>query len=58
MRAQGKDLNNPERRIYVGYNGQRYVKVEELLKDPIVQRRLKSAERLATKLGLKSELDK
>ena len=45
--------NGPGRRIYVGTKGHRYVKPEELLKDPNVKRRLESADRLASRLGLK-----
>ena len=42
-----------ERRIYVGPKGHRYVKPEELYRDPEVIERLKSAKRLAIRLGLK-----
>ena len=42
-----------ERRIYVGSKGHRYVKPDELLRDPKVKRRLESADRLADRLGLK-----
>lgn len=51
--TERSDENGPERRIYVGAKGHRYVKPEELLKDPKVKRRLESADRLACRLGLK-----
>ena len=41
------------RRIYVDEKGHRYVKVEELLRDPVIRERLESAERLAERLGLR-----
>ena len=44
-----------ERRIYVGANGHRYVKPEELLRDPNVKRRLERADELACRLGLKGK---
>ena len=55
MTDQSKDTKGPDHRIYVGDKGQRYVKAEELLRDPNVQRRLKSADRLASRLGLKGK---
>lgn len=55
MSARSKDNEEPKHRIYVGEKGQRYVKAEELLRDPNVQRRLESADRLATRLGLKGK---
>ena len=42
-----------ERQIYVGPKGHRYVKAEELFKDPNVRKRLRSADRLAERLHLK-----
>ncbi len=55
MTDQSKGNNESERRIYVGEKGHRYVKAEELLRDPNVRRRLESADRLANRLGLKGE---
>lgn len=46
-----------ERRIYVGAKGHRYVKPEELLRDPNVKRRLERADQLASRLGLKGKPD-
>ena len=44
-----------ERRIYVGAKGHRYVKAEELLRDPNVKRRLERVDKLASGLGLKGQ---
>ncbi len=41
-----------ERQIYLGPKGHRYVKAEELLRDPTTLKRLESADRLAHRLGL------
>lgn len=45
--------NGPERKIYIGAKGYRYIKVDELLKDPVFRSRLDSADRLAERLGLR-----
>ena len=45
--------NKSERPIYIGARGQRYVKPDELLKDEVVKARIKRAEKLASKLGLR-----
>ena len=45
--------NRSERRIYVGARGHRYVKAEELWRDPNVKHRLERADHLACRLGLK-----
>lgn len=55
MTDRSKGDKGPEHRIYVGEKGRRYVKAEELLRDPNVQRRLESADRLAARLGLKGK---
>ena len=52
---RSKDSKGAVHRIYVGEKGHRYVKAEELLRDPNVQRRLQSADRLANRLGLKGK---
>lgn len=54
-RVLGNDEKASGHRIYVGAKGQRYVKAEELLKDPNVKRRLERADRLADKIGLKNK---
>ncbi len=51
------DEGDGQRRIYVGDKGQRFVKAEELLRDPNVRRRLERADHLASKLGLKGKRD-
>ena len=58
MAARSRDeKDGRERRIYVGEKGQLYVKPEELLRDPNVQRRLERADHLASRLGLKRKRD-
>ena len=57
MTDPSNDEKAPERRIYVGAKGHRYVKAEELLGDPLVQRRLEQADHLASRLGLKGNPD-
>ena len=58
MAEHGNDERSDQgRQIYVGDKGHRYVKADELLKDPNVKRRLKRADQLASKLGLKGKRD-
>ena len=57
MTQRSKDEKGSEHRIYVGARGHRYVKAEELLRDPNVKRRLDRADHLATRLGLKGKPD-
>jgi len=47
------DQQSGRRKIYLTENGHRYIKIEELFNDPVVKKRLESADRLAQKLGLK-----
>ena len=54
---QSGEEESLERRIYVGAKGHRYVKAEELFKDPNVRDRLRSADRLAERLNLKGSRD-
>lgn len=56
-RHQDDGNDGRERRIYVGDKGHRYVKPDELLRDPKVRHRLDRADRLASKLGLKGKSD-
>ena len=58
MAERGNDAKGDQgRRIYVGDKGHRYVKADELLRDPNVKRRLERADHLASKLGLKGKRD-
>ena len=54
MKEQSSERGSAHR-IYISSTGQRYVKPEELFRDPRVIRRLGRADTLARRLGLKGE---